>query len=82
MVAILVAHQLGGDFYLGGEGQPPYELVASTELCSMYFGAAPWFGVRHLVRGARGEDAEAAGFDKGPKPAEWVRTLEEPGITV
>jgi tRNA(Arg) A34 adenosine deaminase TadA len=82
MVAILVAHQLGGDFDLGGEGQPPYELVASTEPCSMYFGAVPWFGVRHLVRGARGEDAEAAGFDKGPKPAEWVRMLEEPGITV
>lgn len=39
----------------------------------MCFGAVPWFGVRHLVRGARGargEDAEAAGFDKGPKPAE------------
>jgi hypothetical protein len=82
MVAIMVAHQLGGDFDLGGEGQPPYELVASTEPCSMCFGAVPWFGVRHLVRGARGEDAEAAGFDKGPKPAEWVRTLEEPGITV
>src|SRR5215207_1307903 len=68
MVAILVAHQLGGDFDLGGEGQPPYELIASTEPCSMYFGAVPWFGVRHLVRGARGEDAEAAGFDEGPKP--------------
>ena len=66
----------------GREEQPPYELVASTEPCSMCFGAVPWFGVRHLVRGARGEDAEAAGFDKGPKPAEWVRTLEEPGITV
>jgi hypothetical protein len=48
----------------------------------MCFGTVPWFSVRHLVRGARGEDAEAAGFDKGPKPAEWVRTLEEPGITV
>src|ERR671921_152475 len=66
----------------GREEQPPYELVASTEPCSMCFGAVPWFGVRHLVRGARGEDAEAAGFDKGPKPAEWVRTLEEPSITV
>ena len=81
-VAIMVAHQLGGDFDLGGEGQPPYELVASTEPCSMCFGAVSWFGVRHLVRGARGEDAEAAGFDQGPKPAEWERTLEEPGITV
>ena len=65
-----------------GRGGAATLRAASTKLCSMCFGAVPWFGVRHLVRGARGEDAEAAGFDKGPKPAEWVRTLEEPGITV
>jgi tRNA(Arg) A34 adenosine deaminase TadA len=82
MVAIMVAQQLVGDFDLGGEGQPPYELVASTEPCSMCFGAVPWSGVRHLICGARGEDAEAVGFDEGTKPAEWGRTLEERGITV
>ncbi len=82
MVAIMVAQQLVGDFDLGGEGQPSYELVASTEPCSMCFGAIPWSGVRHLVCGARGEDAEAVGFDEGTKPAEWVRSLEERGITV
>jgi tRNA(Arg) A34 adenosine deaminase TadA len=82
MVAIMVAHQLVGAFELGGEGRPSYELVASTEPCSMCFGALPWSGIRHLVCGARSEDAEAAGFDEGPKPAEWVRTLEERGITV
>src|SRR5918997_213949 len=69
-------------FALGGEGQPSYELVTSTEPCSMCFGAIPWSGVRHLVCGARGEDAEAVGFDEGTKPAEWVRSLEERGITV
>ena len=82
MVAIMVAQQLVGDFDLGGEGQPSYELVASTEPCSMCFGAIPWSGIRHLVCGARGEDAEAVGFDEGTKPAEWVRALEERGITV
>ncbi len=82
MVAIMVAQQLVGDFDLGGEGQPSYELVASTEPCSMCFGAIPWSGVRHLVCGARGEDAAAVGFDEGTKPAEWVRALEERGITV
>jgi tRNA(Arg) A34 adenosine deaminase TadA len=82
MVAIVVAPQPVGDFDLGGEGQPSYELVASTEPCSMCFGAIPWSGVRHLVCGARGEDAEAVGFDEGTKPAEWVRSLEERGITV
>ena len=78
----MVAQQLVGDFDLGGEGQPSYELVASTEPCSMCFGAIPWSGIRHLVCGARGEDAEAVGFDEGTKPAEWVRALEERGITV
>jgi tRNA(Arg) A34 adenosine deaminase TadA len=48
----------------------------------MCFGVIPWSGVRHLVCGARGEDAEAVGFDEGTKPAEWVRSLDERGITV
>ena len=82
MVAIMVAQRLVGDFDLGGEGRPSYELVASTEPCSMCFGVIPWSGVRHLVCGARSEDAEAVGFDEGPKPAEWAHTLEERGITV
>lgn len=70
MVAIMVAQQLVGDFDLGGEGQPSYELVASTEPCSMCFGAIPWSGIRHLFCGARGEDTEAVGFDEGTKPSE------------
>ncbi len=82
MVAIMIAQQLIGDFDLGGEGQPPYELLASTEPCSMCLGAVPWSGVRHLVCGARDEDAAEIGFDEGPKPAEWVKSLEERGITV
>ena len=78
----MAAHKLVGGFDLAGEGQPSYELVGSTEPCSMCFGAPPWSVIRHLVCGARSEDAEAAGFDAGPKPAEWVGTLEERGITV
>ena len=36
MVAIMVTHQLGGDFDLGGEGQPPYELpVPSFAPCAL-----------------------------------------------
>jgi hypothetical protein len=42
----------------------------------------PLSGVRHLVCGARDEDAAEIGFDEGPKPAEWVKSLEERGITV
>ena len=82
MVAIMVAQQLVGDFDLGDEGQPPYELVASTEPCAMCLGAIPWSGVRYLVCGARSEDAQRIGFEEGPKPVEWVRSLEECSITV
>ena len=82
IVAIMVAQSVIGDFDLGGPGRPSYELVASTEPCAMCLGATPWSGVRHLVCGARDEDAERVGFDEGAKPSEWVPTLERRGITV
>jgi hypothetical protein len=71
-----------GDFDLGGAGCPSYELVASTEPCAWYLGATPWSGVRHLMCGARGEDAGRAGFDEGVMPAERVPVLERRGSTV
>ncbi len=82
MVAIMVAQQLVGDLDLGGKELPPYELVSSTEPCAMCLGAIPLSGVRHLVCGARSEDAERIGFDEGTKPPGWPRSLEERGITV
>ena len=82
MVAIMVAQKVLGTFDLGGGGQPPYELVTSTEPCAMCLGATPWSGVRHLVCGARDEDARAVGFDEGAKMAEWVGSLEERDISV
>jgi tRNA(Arg) A34 adenosine deaminase TadA len=82
VVAFMVAQQRVGDFDLGGPGHPPYELAASTQPCAMCLGATPWSGVSHLVCGASAEDAEEIGFDEGMKPADWVRALEERGITV
>lgn len=82
MVAVMVAQKVLGTFDLGGEGLPPYELVASTEPCAMCLGATPWSGVRHLVCGARDGDARAVGFDEGAKMAEWVGSLEDRGISV
>ncbi len=81
MVAIMISQQVVGHFDLGGEGLPPYELVASTEPCAMCFGAIPWSGVR-LVCGAREEDARGIGFDEGPKTSDWVAALEQRGISV
>ncbi|MCB1036625.1 MAG: nucleoside deaminase, partial [Acidobacteria bacterium] len=82
MVALMVAQQVAGTFDLSAPGLPPYELFASTEPCAMCFGAVPWSGVRRLVCGARKADAEAVGFDEGPKPRSWVASLERRGIRV
>lgn len=82
VVAIMVAQGAIGGFDLGESGLPGYELVASTEPCAMCFGATGWSGVKHLVCGARQEDAEEIGFDEGEKPPDWPRALEDRGISV
>jgi tRNA(Arg) A34 adenosine deaminase TadA len=82
MVAVMVAQRVLDTFDLGGGGLPAYELVATTEPCAMCLGATPWSGVRHLVCGARDEDARAVGFDEGVKPEFWVGALKDRGITV
>ncbi|MFP4331609.1 MAG: nucleoside deaminase [Spirochaetaceae bacterium] len=82
MVAYAVAQQRLGSHDLGAPGMPVYEIFSSTEPCAMCMGATLWAGVRRLVCSARGEDAEAIGFDEGPKPANWPATLEERGISV
>jgi len=82
IVAIMMAQQTLGSHDLGAGGLPPHELVTSCEPCTMCLGAICWSGVRHLICGARGSDAEAIGFDEGPKPTNWVTELEHRGINV
>ncbi|MEM8931626.1 MAG: nucleoside deaminase [Acidobacteriota bacterium] len=79
IVALTMAQQVVGQFDLG---QAPRELVTSTEPCAQCFGAVPWSGVRRVVCGAHTEDAEAIGFDEGPKPERWTAALEARGIAV
>ena len=78
MVALSLAQESVDSWNLG-EGRA-VQLVTSCEPCAMCFGAVPWSGVGSLVWGARREDAEAAGFDEGDKPADWERSLENRGI--
>ena len=82
IVAIMAAQLKTGDYDLSSARLPSYELVTSTEPCAMCMGAVTWSGIRRLVCGARGADAEAAGFDEGAKPAAWVRALQRRGISV
>ena len=82
MVAITIAQQILGSHDLGALGLPSHELVTSCEPCAMCLGAVCWSGLRHLLCGARGSDAEAIGFDEGPKPHDWMNALDQRGITV
>ncbi len=82
MMAIAIAQSVTGGYDLAGETDITYELVTSTEPCAMCLGAIPWSGVRSVVCGARDEDARAIGFDEGPKPDNWIKSLEDRGIGV
>ena len=78
MVAISLAQSAMNNWNLGHEAE--VQLVTSCEPCAMCFGAVPWSGVTSLVWGANKHDAEAAGFDEGDKPVNWIHSLENRGI--
>jgi tRNA(Arg) A34 adenosine deaminase TadA len=80
MVAIMVTQRAKGTHDLDSPGSGPCQLVTSCEPCAMCLGAIPWSGVKGVVCGARGQDAEGIGFDEGAKPHDWVRALEARGI--
>ncbi len=82
MVAIALAQKALGRFDISDNGKFNFDLFATTEPCAMCFGAIPWSGVRRLVCGARKEDAQAIGFDEGPKPKNWTAALFDRGIDV
>ncbi len=78
MVAIAMAQKACGTYDLASIG--PCELVTSVEPCAMCLGAIAWSGVKRVVCGARGCDAEAIGFDEGHKPSDWPAGLQARGI--
>jgi tRNA(Arg) A34 adenosine deaminase TadA len=82
MVAIAIAQRVVGSYELANEADVEYELVTSTEPCAMCLGAIGWSGIQSVVCGARDEDAREIGFDEGAKPHDWVKSLEEHGISV
>lgn len=80
VVAMSLAQQRLGSYDLAAAGD--FELVTSAEPCVQCFGALFWSGVSAVVCGARSADAEAAGFDEGPKPANWAELLTARDIAV
>jgi len=82
MVAIAVAQARLATYDLGSASAAGYELVTSTEPCTMCLGGVLWSGVNKVVAAARDEDARAIGFDEGPKPDDWIKSLNDRGIEV
>ena len=80
VVALILAQRRLRTYDLAAAGA--YELHTSVAPCAMCLGAAVWSGVRRVACGARGSDAEALGFDEGPKPADWADALRARGIAV
>lgn len=80
MVALMLAQQKLGTHDLRRAGE--LTLTTSCAPCAMCLGALPWSGVARVVCGARGEDAEAIGFDEGDKAAEWTQKLARRNIEV
>lgn len=80
IVALSLAQAHVGDWSLANTGS--MQLITSCEPCAMCFGAVPWSGVKSVICGAGKSDAEAAGFDEGDKPSDWVRSLQRRGIVV
>ena len=82
MTALALAQRRLGTYDLGADGLPHYELVSSTEPCTMCLGAITWSGVCRVVAGARDADARSIGFDEGPKPHDWKNALNDRNIEV
>ena len=82
MVAIAVAQARLGTYDLGRTSSAGYELVTSTEPCTMCLGGVLWSGVNKVAAAARDEDAREIGFDEGPKPDDWIKSLNDRGIEV
>jgi tRNA(Arg) A34 adenosine deaminase TadA len=61
---------------------PLLSMYTTTEPCCQCYGALIWSSVNQLYCAATTADAEAIGFDEGPKPTDWVEELEHRKMSV
>lgn len=80
IMAITLAQKKLNSFSLSNRENAEYELITSSEPCSMCFGALLWSGIKRCVSGATASDVESIGFDEGEKPINWVDALKQRGI--
>jgi tRNA(Arg) A34 adenosine deaminase TadA len=79
IIAIALAQVRSRSHTLAGEA---YELFSSSEPCAQCLGAVCWSGIGKLVCAAYARDAEAIGFEEGPRRDDWQAQLESRGIHV
>lgn len=79
IVALMFAQARQQSFTLARDN---CELFASSEPCVQCLGACYWAGLSRLVCGASLEQAEAVGFDEGPRGHDWKEQLTVRGTPV
>ena len=83
IVALSMAQRKLDNYDLGGPELPSHQLVVNWRPCLMCYGAVIWSGVRSLVIAGSGPELESVtGFDEGPFGDNWVKELENRGISV
>lgn len=80
VMALALAEQAQGHYELASQGE--FELVTTVEPCCQCLGVLLWSGISSLVCGAHSADAEAIGFDEGPRAIDWTQALAQRGICV
>jgi tRNA(Arg) A34 adenosine deaminase TadA len=80
VVALSRAQKAVGSWDLTDAGR--FTLFTSCEPCVMCYGAVIWSGLTRMVCASVKDDAEAVGFDEGPRPADWADALRKRGIKV
>lgn len=80
IMALALAEQTLGSYELAGHGS--FELVTSVEPCCQCLGVLLWTGVASVICGACLEDAQAIGFNEGPRSPDWEQDLRQRGINV
>jgi len=80
VMALALAEQKLESYELASQGD--FELVTSVEPCCQCLGVLMWSGVSSVVCGAHSADAEAVGFDEGPRSITWEQDLVQRGISV
>lgn len=80
VMALALAEQTLGSYELASHGS--FELVTSVEPCCQCLGVLMWAGVASIVCGARSEDAQAIGFNEGPRSLNWEQELKQRGISL